>query len=218
MLGGRGVVAPRCRPTRARALPPPRPPPHLHPARVQGGPKGEGGLDDATGSNKYGGGASMKQTSAAVDLSEFVVLERGPPGDESSTRMRGRGLCVHHHAHALHRLATQPQAALTQRAARVRVPRHPPRAAVPCSPPAASMRDEEDEKRGTWGLDMFKEAGGELRRGGGGLRRGRQRGPGCRAATAGLGNRCCVTRLAHPTRRPLCAEGLLSLFGTKKKD
>lgn len=33
--------------------------------------KGEGGLDDATGTNKFGGGASMKQTSAVVDLTKI---------------------------------------------------------------------------------------------------------------------------------------------------
>ena len=39
-------------------------------AAVQGGPKGEGGLDDATGASGAAGGASYKQTSATVDLSE----------------------------------------------------------------------------------------------------------------------------------------------------
>lgn len=34
------------------------------------GPKGEGGLDDATGASGAAGGASMKQTSNTVDLSE----------------------------------------------------------------------------------------------------------------------------------------------------
>jgi quinol monooxygenase YgiN len=36
-------------------------------ACIQGGPKGEGGLDDATGAGG-GGGASMKQSSGAVDI------------------------------------------------------------------------------------------------------------------------------------------------------
>jgi len=45
---------------------------------VQGGPKGEGGLDDATGGQGMAGGAGMKQTSAAVDLGN---LERGDEGD-----------------------------------------------------------------------------------------------------------------------------------------
>lgn len=37
-------------------------------ACVEIGPKGEGGLDDATGANKYGGGARYEQTSTAVQL------------------------------------------------------------------------------------------------------------------------------------------------------
>lgn len=41
---------------------------------VQGGPKGEGGLDDATGASGAAGGASYKQTSGAVDLSKFLFL------------------------------------------------------------------------------------------------------------------------------------------------
>lgn len=46
---------------------------HAHDPRTapQGAVKGEGGLDDATGTNKFGGGASMKQTSAAVDLTQI---------------------------------------------------------------------------------------------------------------------------------------------------
>lgn len=39
---------------------------------VQGGPKGEGGLDDATGASGAAGGASYKQTSGAVDLSKCL--------------------------------------------------------------------------------------------------------------------------------------------------
>ena len=35
---------------------------------VEIGPKGEGGLDDATGANKYGGGARYEQTSNAVQF------------------------------------------------------------------------------------------------------------------------------------------------------
>ncbi|KAK9864744.1 hypothetical protein WJX84_005662 [Apatococcus fuscideae] len=35
---------------------------------IQGGPKGEGGLDDATGASGAAGGAGLKQTSATVDL------------------------------------------------------------------------------------------------------------------------------------------------------
>lgn len=46
---------------------------HAHDPQTapQGAVKGEGGLDDATGTNKFGGGASMKQTSAAVDLTQI---------------------------------------------------------------------------------------------------------------------------------------------------
>ena len=40
----------------------------LGPAAVQAGPKGEGGLDDATGASGAAGGAGYKQTSGAVDL------------------------------------------------------------------------------------------------------------------------------------------------------
>ena len=52
---------PNSRGVRALCIPPP-----------QGGVKGEGGLDDATGTNRFGGGASMKQTSATVDLTRFT--------------------------------------------------------------------------------------------------------------------------------------------------
>jgi quinol monooxygenase YgiN len=45
---------------------------------VQGGPKGEGGLDDAAGGQGMAGGAGMKQTSAGVDLGN---LARGDEGD-----------------------------------------------------------------------------------------------------------------------------------------
>jgi quinol monooxygenase YgiN len=38
---------------------------------VQGGPKGEGGLDDATGASGAAGGASYKQTSSTVDLTSI---------------------------------------------------------------------------------------------------------------------------------------------------
>ena len=44
-------------------------------AFVSAGPKGEGGLDDATGASKSaGGGASMKQTSNTVNLGEKSSL------------------------------------------------------------------------------------------------------------------------------------------------
>ncbi|KAL4425500.1 hypothetical protein ABPG75_009516 [Micractinium tetrahymenae] len=43
----------------------------IGPASMEGEVKGEGGLDDATGTNRFGGGASMKQTSAVVDLTQI---------------------------------------------------------------------------------------------------------------------------------------------------
>ena len=48
----------------------------LSSAMVDCGPKGEGGLDDATGANKFGGGASYQQTSSAVDLGSLDPEER----------------------------------------------------------------------------------------------------------------------------------------------
>ncbi len=44
---------------------------------VQGGPRGEGGLDDATGASGAAGGASYKQTSGAVDLTNVEEEEEG---------------------------------------------------------------------------------------------------------------------------------------------
>ena len=41
---------------------------------VQGGPRGEGGLDDATGATGAAGGASYKQTSGVVDLSKHLYI------------------------------------------------------------------------------------------------------------------------------------------------
>ena len=58
------------------------------PARLQGDVKGEGGLDDATGANKYGGGASLKQTSAVVNLTN--VKERDD--EEKVRRCGGEGV------------------------------------------------------------------------------------------------------------------------------
>lgn len=49
---------------------------------VQGGPKGEGGLDDATGASGAAGGAGLKQTSGTVDLSKFFCFKY--PTDLSS--------------------------------------------------------------------------------------------------------------------------------------
>lgn len=45
-------------------------------ASVQGGPRGEGGLDDATGATGAAGGASYKQTSGTVDLSKLKIKLR----------------------------------------------------------------------------------------------------------------------------------------------
>ena len=69
----RAVLLPAlgARPQRRQREPAPRQPCRLPvPPAPQGAVKGEGGLDDATGTNKFGGGASMKQTSAAVDLTK----------------------------------------------------------------------------------------------------------------------------------------------------
>lgn len=44
-------------------------------ACVQHGPKGEGGLDDATGASGAAGGASYKQSSATVDLTQIPEHE-----------------------------------------------------------------------------------------------------------------------------------------------
>eukprot|EP00798_Chlamydomonas_sp_ICE-L_P020313 gene20313-27069_t len=41
-------------------------------AGVSNRPKGEGGLDDATGASGAAGGASLKQTSATVDLTNMT--------------------------------------------------------------------------------------------------------------------------------------------------
>lgn len=43
---------------------------------TQGGPKGEGGLDDATGAAGTAGGAGYKQTSSAVDLTNIKEEEK----------------------------------------------------------------------------------------------------------------------------------------------
>ncbi|EFJ50920.1 hypothetical protein VOLCADRAFT_103706 [Volvox carteri f. nagariensis] len=42
----------------------------IGPVAIQAGPKGEGGLDDATGASGAAGGASYKQTSRAFDLTK----------------------------------------------------------------------------------------------------------------------------------------------------
>ena len=50
----------------------------LSSACAQGGPKGEGGLDDATGGSGMAGGASLKQSSATLDMGNIT---RGDEGD-----------------------------------------------------------------------------------------------------------------------------------------
>lgn len=60
-----------CAPPVLRPPPPTLPtPPRTH---VPPGPKGEGGLDDATGASGAAGGASYKQTSRATQLSECAA-------------------------------------------------------------------------------------------------------------------------------------------------
>ena len=75
----------------------------LGPACAQGGPKGEGGLDDATGGSGMAGGAGLKQTSATLDLVRgrgresffffffladfFLPLLRGNTNDFSRSRV-----------------------------------------------------------------------------------------------------------------------------------
>lgn len=90
------ALRPGCRRTPRRlqlmphALPPPRLPPttaaHHPPPPPQGDVKGEGGLDDATGTNKFGGGASMRQTSSVVDLTSIKEED-----DEEKVRVGERG-------------------------------------------------------------------------------------------------------------------------------
>mmetsp|Transcript_17482 Transcript_17482/g.48634 ORF Transcript_17482/g.48634 Transcript_17482/m.48634 type:complete len:247 (-) Transcript_17482:434-1174(-) len=68
----------------------------LGPACMNEGPKGEGGLDDATGAGGAGG-ASMKQTSASFDLTKGDVAEQDSEGmfaglDAAKKRMDAWGL------------------------------------------------------------------------------------------------------------------------------
>lgn len=58
----------------------------LGPACAQGGPKGEGGLDDATGGSGMAGGAGLKQTSATLDLVRRVFFFFFPSFFSSSSK------------------------------------------------------------------------------------------------------------------------------------
>ncbi|KAI8466752.1 MAG: hypothetical protein J3K34DRAFT_432696 [Monoraphidium minutum] len=53
----------------------------LGPVSLQGGPKGEGGLDDATGASGAAGGASMKQTSRSFDLGGIEAANKAETDD-----------------------------------------------------------------------------------------------------------------------------------------
>lgn len=53
----------------------------LGPVSLQGGPKGEGGLDDATGASGAAGGAGMKQTSRSFDLGAIEAADRADKDD-----------------------------------------------------------------------------------------------------------------------------------------
>ncbi len=55
----------------------------MHRASHVAGPKGEGGLDDATGAGG-GGGASMKQSSGAIHLGEGLQARSILPSAESA--------------------------------------------------------------------------------------------------------------------------------------
>lgn len=61
----------------------------LGPLSVQMGPKGEGGLDDATGASGAAGGASYKQTSRLTQLStvvdDFTPVSRSSNGSSGSS-------------------------------------------------------------------------------------------------------------------------------------
>eukprot|EP00878_Enallax_costatus_P003742 GHUV01003958.1.p1 GENE.GHUV01003958.1~~GHUV01003958.1.p1 ORF type:complete len:295 (+),score=70.14 GHUV01003958.1:34-918(+) len=56
---------------------------------IQGGPKGEGGLDDATGASGAAGGASYKQTSRAAQLTSLKEDDLGSTAGSSQTSASG---------------------------------------------------------------------------------------------------------------------------------
>jgi quinol monooxygenase YgiN len=57
----------------------------IGPPSMQMGPKGEGGLDDATGASGAAGGASYKQTSRATQLATVVTEDDAPSRNGSSS-------------------------------------------------------------------------------------------------------------------------------------
>ncbi|KAG2439177.1 hypothetical protein HXX76_004543 [Chlamydomonas incerta] len=61
----------------------------LGPASIQEGPKGEGGLDDATGASGAAGGASYKQTSRAFDLTKVNEHEETERDQQILNSMSG---------------------------------------------------------------------------------------------------------------------------------
>eukprot|EP00882_Tetradesmus_deserticola_P007000 GHRQ01007372.1.p1 GENE.GHRQ01007372.1~~GHRQ01007372.1.p1 ORF type:complete len:242 (+),score=81.25 GHRQ01007372.1:210-935(+) len=60
----------------------------LGPPSMQSGPKGEGGLDDATGASGAAGGASYKQTSTAAQLQSLADEEEPTAGATSSSKQQ----------------------------------------------------------------------------------------------------------------------------------
>ncbi|GLC37742.1 hypothetical protein PLESTB_001472200 [Pleodorina starrii] len=62
----------------------------IGPASVQAGPKGEGGLDDATGASGAAGGASYKQTSRAFDLTKVDEHEEAHREQQLLNSMGGK--------------------------------------------------------------------------------------------------------------------------------
>lgn len=63
----------------------------LGPPSMQSGPKGEGGLDDATGASGAAGGASYKQTSTAAQLQSLAEEEEAPSRSTSSSKQQAGG-------------------------------------------------------------------------------------------------------------------------------
>jgi hypothetical protein len=115
---------------------------------VQGGPRGEGGLDDATGATGAAGGASYKQTSATVDLSEqrisdlcggAAVRVACTLGVIAGRAMGGWGGSVPRPGSRGLRCCARPMLI-------------PPPAPLPL--PAANVNDEEEEGRGLWGIKI----------------------------------------------------------------
>lgn len=106
---------------------------------TQGGPKGEGGLDDATGASKMAGGAGSKQTSAVVDLSER--LGGGEAAAKACVCARARAR-VCRHSHCCICIAGWLPSSL------------PPLPAP--SSFAAKVQEKDDEEKGLWGIKLPK--------------------------------------------------------------